>query len=55
MPTPLLALTLACAAAVQEPSPPPHPGFTLPTVDGGQGSLADHLGRRTVVFHFASW
>ena len=37
------------------PEAPPHPGFTLPIVDGGDGSLADHLGRKTVVFHFASW
>ena len=55
MPVTLLAVMLAFSAPVQEAVHPPHPGFTLPTVDGGSGSLADHLGRKSVVFHFASW
>lgn len=61
MPVPLLtSLLVAVAAAlpqaVETPEAAPlHPDFKLPTVDGGSGRLADHLGAKTVVFHFASW
>lgn len=31
------------------------PGFTLPTVDGTPLSLSDLLGRKVVMFTWASW
>lgn len=31
------------------------PGFTLPTVDGPPLSLSDLLGRKVVMFTWASW
>ena len=31
------------------------PGFTLPTVDGAPLSLSDLLGRKVVMFTWASW
>ena len=31
------------------------PGFTLPTVDGAPLSLSDLLGRKVVMFSWASW
>ena len=31
------------------------PGFTLPTVDGPALSLSDLLGRKVVMFIWASW
>ena len=31
------------------------PGFTLPTVDGTELSLSDLLGRKVVMFTWASW
>ena len=31
------------------------PGFTLPTVDGSPLSLSDLLGRKVVMFSWASW
>ena len=31
------------------------PGFTLPTVGGAQLSLSDLLGRKVVMFIWASW
>lgn len=31
------------------------PGFTLPTVDGQRLSLSDLLGRKVVMFTWASW
>ena len=31
------------------------PGFTLPTVDGTPLSLSDLLGRKVVMFSWASW
>ena len=31
------------------------PGFTLPTVDGTPFSLSDLLGRKVVMFTWASW
>ncbi len=31
------------------------PGFTLPTVDGDPLSLSDLLGRKVVMFSWASW
>lgn len=55
MPDLLLALLAGWAVQEADGTPASHPGFTLPTVDGGSGSLADHLGGKTVVFHFASW
>lgn len=55
MSVPVLAMALLIP--VQDDGSPlkHHPAFVLPTVDGGSGALADHLGRKTVVFHFASW
>jgi len=55
MSVPLLAMALLLPAQDDGSAMEPHPGFVLPTVDGGSGALADHLGRKTVVFHFASW
>lgn len=56
----MTSLLVAVAAALPQAddgaeSVPMHPDFTLPTVDGASGSLADHLGGKLVVFHFASW
>jgi hypothetical protein len=55
MSVPVLAMALLLTAQDDGPPPEHHPGLVLPTVDGGSGALADHLGRKTVVFHFASW
>lgn len=53
--TAVLALTAPLHAQDAVDSPPPHAGFTLPRVDGGQGTLAEEVRRPTVVLHFASW
>ncbi len=56
----MTSFLVAAAAALPQAddgaeSVPQHPNFTLPTVDGGSGSMADHLGGKLVVIHFASW
>ena len=33
----------------------PAPAFTLPSLDGREVSLSDYLGKRLVLFFWASW
>lgn len=51
----LLATSGGLQAQESDVDPVLHPGFLLPTVDGGFGGLAEHLDRPLVVLHFASW
>ncbi len=32
-----------------------HPDFLLPRLDGTLGRLTDHIGKKLLVLHFASW
>ncbi len=31
------------------------PGFSLPGLDGGRVNLSDYIGKRLIVFMWASW
>ena len=46
---------LACSSGPPQMAPTAAPGFTLPRVDGGTASLADHQGKVVLLDFWATW